>query len=53
MEDLSATDKGMTDLLGRASTDIEALQKKHNSEMIRFPFTSKRKRMSTIIGNAG
>ena len=52
MEDLSATDKGMTDLLERTSSSIEDIRKKHNQDEIRFPFTSKRKRMSTIISNA-
>jgi magnesium-transporting ATPase (P-type) len=48
-EDFSATDQGMYDLLERAGTSVEKLQKQHLEDMIRFPFTSKRKRMSTII----
>lgn len=52
VEDFSATDKGMADLLERGGTNIDTLQKAHNVDMIRFPFTSKRKRMSTIISNA-
>jgi magnesium-transporting ATPase (P-type) len=48
-EDFSATDQGMYDLLERAGTSVEKLQKQHLENMIRFPFTSKRKRMSTII----
>ena len=51
-EDYSATDKGMADFLKRAGTDIQVLNKTHNSDAIRFPFTSGRKRMSTIISNA-
>lgn len=53
---LSATDKGMVDFLQRGKVDMIEIQKKHkvleNDEKIRFPFTSKRKRMSTIIQNA-
>ena len=51
-EDFSATDKGMADFLKRAGTDIHVLNKTHNHDAIRFPFTSGRKRMSTIISNA-
>lgn len=55
-EEYGATDKGMTDLLERGSVNIEALKKKHKvmqkDEKIRFPFSSKRKRMSTVIQNA-
>lgn len=43
----------MVDLLQRASSDMAGLQKKHkvrsNDEKIRFPFSSNRKRMSTIV----
>lgn len=55
-EDYGATDKGMVDLLERASTNIDALKSKHSvgdkQSKIRFPFSSKRKRMSTVIENA-
>ena len=55
-EEYGATDKGMVDLLGRASTDMEAIKKKHGvtdaDTKIRFPFSSSRKRMSTVINNA-
>lgn len=52
-EDFSATDKGMADLLERSGCDIESMKKKYTGEGYnRFPFTSKRKRMSTIIPNA-
>jgi magnesium-transporting ATPase (P-type) len=47
-----ATDKSMSELIERCGTDAEALNKKHLSEhLIRFPFSSKRKRMSTILEN--
>ena len=53
---LSATDKAMADLLERCSSDIEVLQKKHKvfktDNFKRFPFSSSRKRMSTILSNA-
>jgi magnesium-transporting ATPase (P-type) len=39
-------------LIERCGTDADALQKKYLSEhLIRFPFSSKRKRMSTILEN--
>jgi magnesium-transporting ATPase (P-type) len=43
----------MNDLLERMGTDTAGLQKKHLNEvtMMRFPFSSKRKRMSTILEN--
>ena len=43
------TDKGMIEFIERGGTDIIALRSKHNQDKIRFPFSSKRKRMSTII----
>lgn len=52
MKDYSATDKGMADLLVRADSNVKQLQETHCKDMIRFPFTSSRKRMSTIISNA-
>ena len=55
-EQLSATDKSMYDLLERASSDLDALQARHvvrdDDDKIRFPFSSSRKRMSTICQNA-
>ena len=55
-DEFGATDKGMVDLLERCSSDMMALKKKHRvtggDEMIRFPFSSSRKRMSTVIQNA-
>jgi len=42
----------MTELLERVGCDINVLQEKHLSEhKIRFPFSSKRKRMSTVLEN--
>ena len=57
-KDLSATDKSMFDLLERGSVDPETLKTKHdvlddNTKKLRFPFTSTRKRMSTVISKAG
>lgn len=48
-----ATDLSMVELLERCGTDSESLKKKHldAQNMIRFPFSSKRKRMSTILDN--
>jgi magnesium-transporting ATPase (P-type) len=47
-----ATDKSMSELIERCGTDAEALQAKHLTEhLIRFPFSSKRKRMSTVLEN--
>lgn len=55
-KDLSATDRSMADLLTRSGTDIAAIQKKHSTVpgtvFIRFPFSSDRKRMSTVISDA-
>ena len=58
LTDLSATDKAMVDLLERGGVDSEAIKEKHgvtdnNDKRIRFPFTSRRRRMSTVIENAG
>jgi magnesium-transporting ATPase (P-type) len=47
-----ATDKAMSELIERCGTDEKALIAKHLSEnLIRFPFSSKRKRMSTVLEN--
>lgn len=47
-----ATDKSMNELIERCGTDEKALQAKHLDEpLIRFPFSSKRKRMSTVLVN--
>jgi len=46
----------MFELMDRGEVDMEVIKEKHNvakkGEYIRFPFSSKRKRMSTIIENA-
>ena len=51
-----ATDKAMFELMDRSGVDMIKEKEKHNclkkGEYIRFPFSSKRKRMSTIIENA-
>ena len=49
--DPSPTDQSMIDILERAGVDMKALKEKHckPNEMIRFPFSSNRKRMSTIV----
>lgn len=47
-----ATDKSMNELIERCGTNENALRAKHLSEdLIRFPFSSKRKRMSTVLEN--
>lgn len=48
-DDYSATDKGIADLCERAGTNLEDFSKKYLSDSIRFHFTSKRKRMTTIV----
>lgn len=51
-EKAGATDRAMTELLERVQCDSKLLCEKHLSEhKIRFPFSSKRKRMSTIVEN--
>lgn len=51
-EKAGATDRAMTELIERVSCDTKALCDRHLTEhKIRFPFSSKRKRMSTIIEN--
>jgi magnesium-transporting ATPase (P-type) len=51
-EKAGATDRAMTELLERVKCDTKNLCDKHLSEhKIRFPFSSKRKRMSTIVEN--
>jgi len=55
-DDYGATDMAMVDLLKRASVDMDTIRKKHKvnqtDDFIRFPMTSSRKRMSTVISNA-
>lgn len=54
-ETAGATDKAMIELMERFSVDFNALKNKHLKEgqFTRFPFTSSRKRMSTIISDVG
>jgi Ca2+ transporting ATPase len=50
--DPGPTDKSMIDLLERCGTDITSVQKKYcPANVQKFPFTSKRKRMSCILEN--
>lgn len=51
-EKAGATDRAMTELIDRVGCDSKSLCDKHLSEhKIRFPFSSKRKRMSTVVEN--
>ena len=51
-EKAGATDRAMTELIERADCNILSLIEKHLPEhKIRFPFSSKRKRMSTVVEN--
>jgi magnesium-transporting ATPase (P-type) len=60
-QECGATDKGMVDMLERTNTDIAGIRVKHRvsgkDDFIRFEFSSKRKRMSTVgseaTGNGG
>ena len=56
LKGLTATDRSMYDLLTRCGTNIDTIQKKHDTvpgtDFIRFPFSSNRKRMSSVISNA-
>jgi magnesium-transporting ATPase (P-type) len=50
--DPGPTDKSMVDLLERCKTDAVGIKKLHAPQTAqKFPFTSKRKRMSTILEN--
>jgi magnesium-transporting ATPase (P-type) len=50
--DPGPTDKSMIDLLDRCGTNQAEVVEKHlSAHPLRFPFTSKRKRMSTILDN--
>lgn len=53
-EKCGPTDLAMTTLLKRAGHDIATIRAKHISDpFVRFPFTSGRKRMSTVTTNHG
>lgn len=54
-DQMGATDKAMDEFIVRCGANKADLKNKHMppaNELIRFPFTSTRKRMSTIIHNA-
>lgn len=54
MEEAGATDKAMLKIMTRFGVNIEQTRAAHLPEgFIRFHFTSKRKRMSTILSNNG
>jgi len=53
-EKCGPTDLAMANMLGRCSIDVAGIQKQHGcpeEKFIRFPFTSGRKRMSTVTQN--
>lgn len=51
-ENASATEQAMLKMMVKLDLDVEAIRKKHIPEpYVRFQFTSKRKRMSTVIHN--
>jgi len=54
-ESVNATDRATIEFLERMGCDIVATRMKHlpKTDMIRFPFSSKRKRMSTVLENLG
>lgn len=55
-DQMGATDKALDEFIVRCGADKPGLKKKHfpgdATKLIRFPFSSVRKRMSTIIENA-
>lgn len=54
LEEAGATDKAMLKIMTRFGVDIEQTRSAHlPKEYTRFHFTSKRKRMSTILVNNG
>lgn len=54
VEESSATECAMLVMLKRLGVDIEQLRKHHlKGDYQRFQFTSKRKRMSTLMENCG
>lgn len=53
-EHSSATEQAMLKMMAKLGADVNELRKKHVPEpYVRFQFTSKRKRMSTVIQNCG
>ena len=50
--DSNATDKAMIKVVPRTGNDYKAMREKHLPDgYVRFPFTSKRKKMSTVLEN--
>lgn len=54
-DSIGPTDAAMVELMERFDVNFESLKSKHlkKGAYTRFPFTSKRKRMSTIVGDVG
>lgn len=54
-ESIGPTDAAMVELMERFEVDFSGIKNKHlkKGAFTRFPFTSKRKRMSTIISEVG
>lgn len=54
-ESIGPTDAAMVELMERFDVNFEGIKNKHlkKGSYTRFPFTSKRKRMSTIISDVG
>jgi len=53
-KEASATEQAMLIMMERFKSDVEELRRHHlPKDFIRFHFTSKRKRMSSIIHNCG
>lgn len=54
-ESTNATDRATLEFLERMGENIQSVRMKHlpTHDLIRFPFSSKRKRMSTVIENIG
>jgi len=51
-DERGATDQAMVELVERMGTDMKGIKNKHlTKDTICFPFSSKRKRMSTILEN--
>ena len=51
-KDSNATDKAMIKVVPRTGNDYKAMREKHLPDgYVRFPFTSKRKKMSTVLEN--
>ena len=52
LDEASATELAMLKMLKKFGTDFEAVREQHKGhKLIRFPFTSKRKKMSTVAEN--